>query len=88
MSEEVEDQGRVELLGLKRRRATVQLKLAFLDPPDPPLEPPAPLLAPYPVRGGEDGVSAFTETGIANPRQIIADERAAGRAPPPVKPAE
>ena len=30
----------------RSRRATVQLNLAFLDPPDPPLEPPAPGLAP------------------------------------------
>jgi hypothetical protein len=32
---------------------------------------------------GEDGVPAFTQDGIDNLRQIIADERAAGRAPPP-----
>jgi len=31
---------------------------------------------------GEDGVPAFTEYGIEFLRQIIADERAAGRAPP------
>src|ERR1700682_646432 len=31
---------------------------------------------------GEDGVPAFTEYGIECLRQIIADERAAGRAPP------
>jgi len=37
---------------------------------------------------GEDGVAAFTEDGIENLRQIIADERAAGRAPPSVKPAK
>jgi hypothetical protein len=36
---------------------------------------------------GEDGVTAFTEDGIECLRQIIADERAAGRAPPQVKPA-
>ena len=30
---------------------------------------------------GEDGVPAFTKDGIENLRQIIADERAAGRAP-------
>jgi hypothetical protein len=36
---------------------------------------------------GEDGVAAFTEDGIENLRQIIADERTAGRAPPSVKPA-
>ena len=37
---------------------------------------------------GEDGVPAFTKDGIENLRQIIADERAAGRAPPQVKSAE
>jgi hypothetical protein len=37
---------------------------------------------------GEDGVTAFTEDGIECLRQIIADERAAGRAPPQVKPAK
>ena len=37
---------------------------------------------------GEDGVPAFTKDGIENLRQIIADERAAGRAPPQVKPAK
>ncbi len=36
--------------------------------------------------GGEDGVTAFTEYGIECLRQIIADERAAGRAPPQVRP--
>ena len=35
---------------------------------------------------GEDGVTAFTEDGIENFRQIIVDERTAGRAPPSVKP--
>ena len=35
---------------------------------------------------GEDGVTAFTEYGIECLRQIIADERAAGRAPPQVRP--
>jgi hypothetical protein len=30
---------------------------------------------------GEDGVAAFTEYGIECLRQIIADEKAAGRAP-------
>jgi hypothetical protein len=30
-------------------------------------------------------VPAFTSNGIENLRQIIADQRAAGRAPPPVK---
>ena len=34
---------------------------------------------------GEDGVTAFTEYGIECLKQIIADERAAGNAPPPVK---
>jgi hypothetical protein len=34
---------------------------------------------------GEDGVTAFTDDGIEYLKQIIADERAAGRAPPPVK---
>jgi Transposase IS66 family len=37
---------------------------------------------------GEDGVPAFTKDGIENLRQIIADQRAAGRAPPQVKPAK
>jgi hypothetical protein len=31
---------------------------------------------------GEDGVPAFTQDGIDNLRQILADERAAGTAPP------
>ena len=31
---------------------------------------------------GEDGVPAFTRDGIDNLRQIIADERAAGKGPP------
>jgi len=35
---------------------------------------------------GEDGVAAFTEYGIECLRQIIADQRAAGNAPPQVKP--
>ena len=34
---------------------------------------------------GEDGVAAFTHDGIECLQQIIADERAAGRAPPQVK---
>jgi len=34
---------------------------------------------------GEDGVTAFTEYGIECLKQIIADERAAGKAPPPVQ---
>jgi hypothetical protein len=33
---------------------------------------------------GEDSLPAFTQDGIDNPRQIIADERAAGTAPPQV----
>ena len=37
---------------------------------------------------GEDGVTAFTEYGIECLRQIIADERAAGRAPPQAKSTE
>jgi hypothetical protein len=37
---------------------------------------------------GEDGVTAFTDYGIECLRQIIADEKAAGRAPSPVKPAK
>src|SRR6516165_8254187 len=37
---------------------------------------------------GEDGVTAFTEDGIENLRQIISDERAAGRTLPSVKPAK
>ncbi len=36
----------------------------------------------------EDGVPAFTKDGIENLRQIIADERSTGRAPPQVKPAK
>jgi hypothetical protein len=35
---------------------------------------------------GEDGVTAFTDYGIECLQQIIADERAAGNAPLPVKP--
>jgi hypothetical protein len=35
---------------------------------------------------GEDGVTAFTEYGIECLQQIVANERAAGRAPPLVKP--
>ena len=35
---------------------------------------------------GEDGVTAFTRDGIECLQQIIADERAARRAPPQVKP--
>lgn len=37
---------------------------------------------------GEDGVTAFTRDGIECLQQIIADERAARRAPPQVKPAK
>ena len=37
---------------------------------------------------GEDGLTALTEHGIENLRQIIIDERTAGRAPPPIKPAK
>jgi hypothetical protein len=35
---------------------------------------------------GEDGVTAFTEYGIECLQQIIANERAAGRVPPLIKP--
>ena len=34
---------------------------------------------------GEDGVTAFTEYGIECLKQIIADERAAGKAPLPIQ---
>ena len=37
---------------------------------------------------GEDAVMAFTEYGVVCLKQIIADERAAGRAPPPIKSTE
>jgi hypothetical protein len=37
---------------------------------------------------GEGGVTAFTENGIENLRQIIVDERTAGRAPGSIKPAK
>jgi hypothetical protein len=37
---------------------------------------------------GEDGVTAFTKDGIECLQQIIADERAARRAPPQVQPTE
>jgi hypothetical protein len=33
------------------------------------------------MTAGEDGVTAFTEDGIENLRQIIANEPVAGRAP-------
>ncbi len=36
----------------------------------------------------EDGVAAFTQFGIKVLQQIISDQRAAGRAPPPAKPKE
>jgi hypothetical protein len=35
---------------------------------------------------GEDGLTAFTEYGMECLQQIIADEKAAGRAPPQIKP--
>lgn len=35
---------------------------------------------------GDDGVTAFTEYGIECLRQIIADEREAGNAPPKIAP--
>jgi hypothetical protein len=34
---------------------------------------------------GEDGVTAFTEYGIECLKQIVADERAAGKSPHPVQ---
>ena len=37
---------------------------------------------------GDDGVTAFTEYGIECLQQIIADLRAAGKAPPRVMPTE
>ena len=37
---------------------------------------------------GEDGVTAFTEYGIECLEQIVADERAAGRAPNPIRPTQ
>jgi hypothetical protein len=37
---------------------------------------------------GEDGVTAFTEDGIECLKQIVAEERAAGKAPPPVQSAQ
>jgi hypothetical protein len=37
---------------------------------------------------GEDGVPAFTQYGIECLKQIIADERAAGTAPPKVRSTE
>jgi hypothetical protein len=36
---------------------------------------------------GEDGVTAFTQDGIDNLKQIIDDERQAGHAPPKPRPA-
>jgi hypothetical protein len=37
---------------------------------------------------GDDGVPAFTKDGIENLRQIIVDQRDAGRAPPQVNPTQ
>jgi len=37
---------------------------------------------------GEDGVTAFTEDGIENLRQIVVDERTAGGVPPRIKSAK
>jgi hypothetical protein len=37
---------------------------------------------------GEDGVTAFTEYDIECLKQIIADQRAAGKAPPPIQSTE
>ena len=37
---------------------------------------------------GEDGVTAFSGYGIECLKQIIADQRAAGRAPPPIQSTE
>ena len=37
---------------------------------------------------GEDGVTAFTDDGIECLKQIIADQRAAGKAPPPIQSTE
>jgi hypothetical protein len=37
---------------------------------------------------GDDGVPALTRDGIEWLQQIIADKKAAGRAPPQVKPTE
>ena len=37
---------------------------------------------------GDDGVTAFTQYGIDCLKQIIDEERAAGRAPKPVRSAE
>jgi hypothetical protein len=37
---------------------------------------------------GEDGLTAFTRSGIDCLKQIIDDERAEGRAPKPVRSAE
>jgi hypothetical protein len=34
---------------------------------------------------GEDGITAFTDYGIECLKQLIANERTAGRAPPPVQ---
>jgi hypothetical protein len=35
---------------------------------------------------GEDGVPAFTQDGVENLRQVIADARAERKAPPPAQP--
>jgi hypothetical protein len=37
---------------------------------------------------GEDGIPGFTEYGVECLKQIIADERVAGRAPLPIRPAK
>jgi hypothetical protein len=37
---------------------------------------------------GDDGITAFSDYGIEYLQQIIADERAAGNAPPPAKSTE
>ena len=37
---------------------------------------------------GEDGVTAFTDYGIECLKEIIADERATGRAPKPIRPTQ
>ena len=37
---------------------------------------------------GEDGATAFIEYGIECLKQIIVDERAAGKAPPPIQSAQ
>ena len=37
---------------------------------------------------GEDGVTAFTQYGIECLKEIIADKRATGRAPKPIRPTQ